>query len=70
MNPERPRNKISHNWTKPTPFRRARRIDFVYIIFSANGHYMQKLSCFDQFPKHTKSQTSQSQHVVFFMSTI
>jgi hypothetical protein len=52
----RPKNKISRNQTKPTPLCLSRCVDSDHIMFSSNGHHMRKLLCFDQIPKHAKSQ--------------
>ena len=56
MDPGRPKNQSSHNQTKMTPLCMDLHADSDHIMFSSNGYHMRKLLCFDQIPKHAKSQ--------------
>jgi hypothetical protein len=55
MDPGRPKNQSYQNETKPVPFCQAHHVDSSHIIFSANGHCMQNLLCYDRFPRHVKN---------------
>jgi hypothetical protein len=70
MDPGRPKNKSSWNQGKPTPLHLTHSNDFIRIIVFANGHRMRNILHSDRFPKHAKSQTSQSQHVILLTSAV
>jgi hypothetical protein len=60
MDPERPKNQISRNQTKPMPLRGARCVNSDHIFFSKNGHCMQKLLRSEDQVKHSKKLKSKS----------
>jgi hypothetical protein len=54
MNPGRPKNQSSWNRTKKMTLSWALCVYSSHIVFSKNGHYMQKLSRSEDQVKHAK----------------